>query len=462
MISFTKVSKDVPPAMLGKPQYRMALPDLPAQPIFLETETNVDDFVTYQFTSMEKAAKYPLLTEPDLGVPIDLVSHIAKVTIFHGNDANQKDQNTLSPEDEDLLPDDDDIMAIQPAAARNRSLGHVPWMRKGLLISDEPMDGVKRHSVSLKPHQANEPPPFEEMYSSVDKTFKPLNFDTRSFRHPSKKHLRVKDCSPLLPAADQWVNLYWHVSFPNDPKLPTDVRLEQSILQKQEDTTSIYLPTPAHEIEEYNDISDPTSGEHETEKGDLSLRTELMEEDDYESASVYANDREYFREYEWKNDYSCEAETLTPSLYTMSDSFALMRDTHGRTLYVEIAGKLNVWMKDKSNEKEPDSEERESKEKKKQEMPLYVYFRLPDESEMNAHEERSNIIDDPNIVLDEIQLVEADQLLQQNRTTAWKPQSFIHRLSKFVDPSELTKEDAYEEQSDMQDINSASTKAEPY
>jgi RNA polymerase II-associated factor 1 len=54
-------------------RYTNVLPDIPFDPKFLAYPLSKLRFVKYTTTSLEKNYKYLLHTEPDMGIPIDLI-----------------------------------------------------------------------------------------------------------------------------------------------------------------------------------------------------------------------------------------------------------------------------------------------------------------------------------------------------------------------------------------------------
>ena len=70
------------PQIIGSPQYRFALPDLPSQPLLLQMPYSKDSVIKMEQTTFERQVKYPLLTEPDLGIPVDLVTYIGHESFF--------------------------------------------------------------------------------------------------------------------------------------------------------------------------------------------------------------------------------------------------------------------------------------------------------------------------------------------------------------------------------------------
>ncbi|KAM7003995.1 RNA polymerase II-associated factor 1 homolog, partial [Passerculus sandwichensis] len=110
-----------------------SLPDIPFDPKFITYPFDQSRFVQYKATSLEKQHKHDLLTEPDLGVTIDLINP----------DTYRIDPGVLlDPADEKLLEEE-----IQAPTSSKRSQQHakvVPWMRKTEYISTE----FNRYGVS--------------------------------------------------------------------------------------------------------------------------------------------------------------------------------------------------------------------------------------------------------------------------------------------------------------------------
>lgn len=54
-------------------KYSNTLPDIPFDPKFIAYPFETNRFIHYVPTSLERNYKYELLTEPDLGVTVDLI-----------------------------------------------------------------------------------------------------------------------------------------------------------------------------------------------------------------------------------------------------------------------------------------------------------------------------------------------------------------------------------------------------
>ncbi|VDH97951.1 RNA polymerase II-associated factor 1 [Mytilus galloprovincialis] len=83
--------------LVARVKYNNTLPDIPFDPKFITYPFESNRFIEYKATSLERAYKYELLTEHDLGVTIDLINP----------DTYQIDPNAYpDPEDERLLEED--------------------------------------------------------------------------------------------------------------------------------------------------------------------------------------------------------------------------------------------------------------------------------------------------------------------------------------------------------------------
>ncbi|XP_065661697.1 RNA polymerase II-associated factor 1 homolog isoform X3 [Hydra vulgaris] len=107
-------------------KYTNVLPDIPFDGKFISYPFEANRFIEYKPTSLERNYKNELLTEPDLGVSIDLINP----------ETYDIDMNVeLDPEDEKLLEEDH-----IPQADQKRHQQHtktVSWLRKTEYISTE-------------------------------------------------------------------------------------------------------------------------------------------------------------------------------------------------------------------------------------------------------------------------------------------------------------------------------------
>ncbi|XP_076832376.1 RNA polymerase II-associated factor 1 homolog [Brachyhypopomus gauderio] len=199
-------------------KYCNSLPDIPFDPKFITYPFDQHRFVQYKATSLEKQHKHDLLTEPDLGVTIDLINP----------DTYRIDSSiVLDPADEKLLEEE-----IQAPTSSKRSQQHakvVPWMRKTEYISTEfNRYGVSNDKVEVKigvsvKQQFTE----EEIYkdrdsqiSAIEKTFEDAQKNIT--QHYSKPRVTPVEVLPVFPDFKMWINPCAQVIFDSDPA-PKDV-----------------------------------------------------------------------------------------------------------------------------------------------------------------------------------------------------------------------------------------------
>uniref|UniRef100_A0A672M4P1 RNA polymerase II-associated factor 1 homolog n=1 Tax=Sinocyclocheilus grahami TaxID=75366 RepID=A0A672M4P1_SINGR len=199
-------------------KYANSLPDIPFDPKFITYPFDQHRFVQYKATSLEKQHKHELLTEPDLGVTIDLINP----------DTYRIDPSILlDPADEKLLEEE-----IQAPSSSKRSQQHakvVPWMRKTEYISTEfNRYGVSNEKVEVKigvsvKQQFTE----EEIYkdrdsqiAAIEKTFEDAQKSIA--QHYSKPRVTPVEVLPVFPDFKMWINPCAQVIFDSDPA-PKDV-----------------------------------------------------------------------------------------------------------------------------------------------------------------------------------------------------------------------------------------------
>lgn len=194
-------------------KYCNSLPDIPFDPKFITYPFDQHRFVQYKATSLEKQHKHELLTEPDLGVTIDLINP----------DTYRIDPSILlDPADEKLLEED-----MTAPSSSKRSQQHakvVPWMRKTEYISTEfNRYGVSNEKVEVKigvsvKQQFTE----EEIYkdrdsqiSAIEKTFEDAQKSIT--QHYSKPRVTPVEVLPVFPDFKMWINPCAQVIFDSDP-----------------------------------------------------------------------------------------------------------------------------------------------------------------------------------------------------------------------------------------------------
>ncbi|XP_075692416.1 RNA polymerase II-associated factor 1 homolog [Rhinoderma darwinii] len=194
-------------------KYCNSLPDIPFDPKFITYPFDQNRFVQYKATSLEKQHKHDLLTEPDLGVTIDLINP----------DTYRIDSNVLLDiADEKLLEEE-----IQAPSSSKRSQQHakvVPWMRKTEYISTEfNRYGISNEKPEVKigvsvKQQFTEDDIYKDrdsQISAIEKTFedaqKPIT------QHYSKPRVTPVEVMPAFPDFKMWINPCAQVIFDSDP-----------------------------------------------------------------------------------------------------------------------------------------------------------------------------------------------------------------------------------------------------
>ncbi|XP_008055773.1 RNA polymerase II-associated factor 1 homolog isoform X3 [Carlito syrichta] len=225
-------------------KYCNSLPDIPFDPKFITYPFDQNRFVQYKATSLEKQHKHDLLTEPDLGVTIDLINpdtyridpngmwgrqggcalgqQRPGLGLPHGLPAPSLPLVLLDPADEKLLEEE-----IQAPTSSKRSQQHakvVPWMRKTEYISTEfNRYGISNEKPEVKigvsvKQQFTE----EEIYkdrdsqiTAIEKTFEDAQKSIS--QHYSKPRVTPVEVMPVFPDFKMWINPCAQVIFDSDP-----------------------------------------------------------------------------------------------------------------------------------------------------------------------------------------------------------------------------------------------------
>lgn len=185
-------------------KYTNTLPDLPFDPKFVSYPFDETRFVVYSTTSLEKNFKYEILTEPDLGVDVELVVPNAY------NLPPNVPPPPLDPKDERLLEEE-----IHPQKNQKRSVHHsrnVSWLRRTEYISTEQtrfqpqlIDKVEAkvgYSIKKKLKDEWHYSDRESQIKAIEKTFedsaKPIT------THFSKPKVTPLEILPIFPDFRLW------------------------------------------------------------------------------------------------------------------------------------------------------------------------------------------------------------------------------------------------------------------
>eukprot|EP01118_Nematostelium_gracile_P013254 TRINITY_DN4987_c0_g4_i1.p1 TRINITY_DN4987_c0_g4~~TRINITY_DN4987_c0_g4_i1.p1 ORF type:complete len:362 (-),score=114.00 TRINITY_DN4987_c0_g4_i1:66-1151(-) len=195
-----------------KIRYSNALPDIPFDPKFLTYPFNKNRFVKYSTTSLEKNFKSVLHTEPDMGIPIDII-----------------DPNAYKiPEGRVVLPSEDqrllEPITSEGGSSKKRRMEKirpvVPWLQKTHYVTSLSKEVKKRE----KKDEVEKPAMSRyDMISAIENTFEAANEIPVHPKNPNMKG----EVFPVFPDEDLWPNAYLNVIFDNDP-IPKDTSLTPS------------------------------------------------------------------------------------------------------------------------------------------------------------------------------------------------------------------------------------------
>jgi RNA polymerase II-associated factor 1 len=194
-------------------KYNNALPDIPFDAKFITYPFDSNRYVQYNQTSLERSYKFDLLTEHDLGVPIDLINPDTYLVDYNMG---------LDLEDEALLEDE---MSAPTDSKRSRHHNKsVSWLRKTEYISTEYNRFVQsaakaeaRLGYSIK-KQMKEDVLYKDRDSqiaAINETFelvkKPI------IQHYSKPGVTAVEVLPVFPDFEMWKHPCAQVIFDSDP-----------------------------------------------------------------------------------------------------------------------------------------------------------------------------------------------------------------------------------------------------
>lgn len=205
------------------------LPDAAGEPRMLDYPFDPLRFVKYTPTSLEKNLKHTLLTEADLGIPIDLIDPNAYLC-----SAEQKEAG-LDERDLALLEEKED-------QSRRDHLPQVSWLRKTEYMT---MDYQQEPLYNRAASRTVRAKTLEDFKALVDESLTPVEEIEETFKeaqeapvHATKPHLTAVEVLPLLPNSDLWPFSFKQVAFDQDPaprRLAGKTEEETRELQKQQE-----------------------------------------------------------------------------------------------------------------------------------------------------------------------------------------------------------------------------------
>ena len=213
-------------------KWECQFPPIPDDPKLIDIPMDIKSLVKFRYDSKtEKEAKYELLTEPDLGITIDLVDPQAY---------EAPPGATLAPEDAELLSSAAYSAAIgekgKSATATAKTLRQeVTWLRKTPLLGNNLYDAVHKyqknpierqhvhHQQQTLAKYGEQTTSYEQVLANIEASFTDAeSMSLSNIKHPGGKeyeHLTPTAVLPVLPDEVCWENEYVQASFDVDPSL---------------------------------------------------------------------------------------------------------------------------------------------------------------------------------------------------------------------------------------------------
>lgn len=206
-----------------KMQFRNKLPDIPFDPKLLVLPLDPARHTKCIIgSSLENSYKHTLFTEPDLGIPINLIdANMYKIP------PGMSGKQTLAPEDQALV---DSSSALPRKGTPARPRPAVTWLRRtNYLCNEEDLPQFKAKGVEAQPgvyklqragsvaHDLNT---LDGQIRAVEDTFEAAKLPPT---HPTNPNARPVEILPIFPDFTLWPNTYTEVVFDADPlnMLPT-------------------------------------------------------------------------------------------------------------------------------------------------------------------------------------------------------------------------------------------------
>ncbi|KAG8656431.1 protein PAF1 homolog isoform X2 [Manihot esculenta] len=223
-----------PTTFLCKMKFRNELPDPSAQPKFMTLKRDKDRFTKYTITSLEKMHKPQLYTEPDLGIPLDLLD----LSVYNPPKVRQP----LAPEDEELLRDDDELVTpVKRDGIRKKERPTdkgVSWLVKTQYISPLSMESAKQSLTEKQAKELRESKVGRNLLENLNNRESQIKEIEASFEasklppvHATNKNLRPVEILPLLPDFARYKDKFVSVTFDNAPTADSESysKLDQSV-----------------------------------------------------------------------------------------------------------------------------------------------------------------------------------------------------------------------------------------
>ena len=211
-----------------KMKLRNECPPLPYEPKFLAYPSEPNRLTKYTCTTLEKNHKHALLTEPDLGIHIDLIEPETYDPPTQGIE--------MQAEDAVLLQDAVKRRKMRPGLEGDRGKRpNVPWLHKTAYYGNEDLFEMQMGSKNLsgtvqEVEQEVELSPMQAAEKLASSFAMP---DLATLKHPSKKDVTAVKVWEVMPDYQTWANDYTEIVFDHDPTT-CDVQVAK---QLREETT---------------------------------------------------------------------------------------------------------------------------------------------------------------------------------------------------------------------------------
>ncbi|KAI6651483.1 RNA polymerase II-associated factor 1-like [Oopsacas minuta] len=266
-------------------KYTNNLPDIPFDPKFLVYPFEQNRFVQYNTTSLESKHKHELMTEVDLGVPINLIDP----AIYTQSDLPYQ----LDPKDEELLEEETPAPAESKRARQHAKT--FSWLRKTEYISSEYARTThigaesSENKIGLGSRGRDRQSIHMDLYKdknsqiiAIENTFEAAKEEIKC--HYSKQNMEPEWIRPLFPDFGNWNLACTHVIFDSNPQ----ARLETNATPNTSGAIMRAM-TDERDNEEYIAFFLPTPDTIEKRKEDEAEERNYLEGQEY----MYKLEREY-------------------------------------------------------------------------------------------------------------------------------------------------------------------------
>lgn len=217
-------------------KYNNSLPDIPFDAKFITYPFEGNRFIHYKPTSLERSYKHDLLTEPDLGVTIDLIDP----------DTYSVTNNELHPADEKLLEEEFTVQADHKRQRQHTK--NVTWLRKTQYISTEfnrfqtcndMVETKVGYNVKKKMKGIDLYKDRETQIQAIEGSFEAAKKPITA--HHSNPRLKPVDIFPVFPDFNFWHMPCAHVIFDTEPtprgksEAPTVDEMSHAMIRGMED-----------------------------------------------------------------------------------------------------------------------------------------------------------------------------------------------------------------------------------